>query len=109
MEGQPREVPSPHGVPVVGWVDEGTINLYPTIARQQVDLLDKGILNGVSANAIHSQLETLGLIAKSDKGRKTANKRGPDGRQGQVLVLTADALAIGERPEHEAIAQELGL
>lgn len=102
-------VNAPHGVPVVGWRDAEHICLLPAITRQQIDLLDKNLLGGLSMNAIYSQLESLELIAKRSTGQTTIAQRGLDGKSKKVLVLSAAALEPTETLDHEAIAQELGL
>ncbi|MCB0106336.1 MAG: bifunctional DNA primase/polymerase [Caldilineaceae bacterium] len=105
-----RNVTPPYNVPVVGWLDDnGAINLYPTITRQQIDEVDRHALNGMSMNAIYKQLDAMGkLFASGDKTTKT--KR--DVRTGEptrVLTLAPDALSVTEPTENEVIAEELGL
>ena len=101
-----------YGVPVIGWRDDyGNVNLIVTIVRQQVDMLDKNLLNGISMNAIYKQMETLDVIAEKGEDKTTKvkwnkfNKTSP-----RVLVLKPEALAPGgEQLEVLVQAKELGL
>lgn len=98
------EAGTPYGIPVIGWVDDNDeINLYPSIVRQQIDLVGRDVLNGMTMNAIYAQLQTMGLVVVNGT-ETTRARRGPDGRTARVLVLKPEAL--GER---EATAEELGL
>ncbi|MEZ4682218.1 MAG: DUF927 domain-containing protein [Caldilineaceae bacterium] len=103
---RPDEKGSPHGIPVIGWIDgSGEINLYPTIVIQQIDAVGRDALNGLSMNAIYTQLATLGKIAATGTdGKTTRLRRSPDGKVVRVLVMKPEALG-----EYLATAEELGL
>lgn len=105
-----RNVSAPYGVPVVGWIDDdGSINLYPAITREQIDKVDPDALNSMSMNAIYKQLQQMGKIAIKGANSTAVRRDMRTSKPTRVLILAADALSIAPPTEQEVIAEELGL
>jgi hypothetical protein len=88
---------------VIGWqAEDGSAYLAPALARAAAEAVlgDDG-LNGISNQALYSQLASLGLLASQDADRRTKKLRaGP--LTGNVLHLTAAALQeAGDEFEEE--------
>jgi hypothetical protein len=90
---------------LVGWQDTDGIYLMPSVARRAVEAL-VGDLNGISALALHKQLDALGVISSKNKGRYTKNKR-VNGKVQQTLHIRKDALANEEYKSGAEIAAEI--
>jgi hypothetical protein len=88
---------------MIGWeAEDGGAYLMPALARAAVEaVLGADGLNGISSQALYSQLESLGLLATHDTDRRTKKLRaGP--LTDNVLHLTAAAL----RPDGEDTPEE---
>ena len=105
-----RNISSPYGVPVIGWIDDdGSINLYPSITREQIDRVDPNALNSMSMNAIYKQLEQMGKLVAKGSTSTAVRYDVRTSKPTRVLILAADALNIATPTEQEIIAEELGL
>jgi hypothetical protein len=88
---------------MIGWeAEDGGAYLVPALARAAVEaVLGADGLNGISSQALYSQLASLGLLAGHDADRRTRKLRtGP--LTDNVLHLTAAAL----RPDGEDTPEE---
>jgi len=99
----------PHGIPTIGWYDgDSNICLYPDLAKQAVEMVDRDALNGMTKNSLYAQLKTLDALAVyGGDGKSTVPSRDPVTRKlSRVLVIKSDVLS-----EEEALvtAEEIGL
>jgi hypothetical protein len=78
---------------MIGWAaEDGGVYLLPTLARAAVEaVLGVDGLNGISSQALYSQLASLGLLATHDADRRTKKQRAGL-LTDNVLHLTAAAL-----------------
>jgi len=90
---------------LIGWQDSTGVFLMPGVARRAVEHL-VGNLNGISSLALNKQLDALGVIASTNKGRYTKNKR-INGKVEQTLHLKLDAIATEDYQSGAEIAQEM--
>jgi len=90
---------------LIGWQDAGGAYLMPGVTRRFVEHL-VGDLNGISSLALNKQLSALGVIASTNKGRYTKNKR-INGKVQQILHLHLDAIAQEDHPSGAEIAEEM--
>lgn len=87
-------LPAAEGDPgrVIGWTDKDGTYLLPALARAAVEMvLGADGLNGISNQALYSQLASLGLLADHDADRHTRKLRAGVGTD-NVLHLVAAAL-----------------
>jgi putative DNA primase/helicase len=101
---------APHGVPVIGWYDgESNLCLYPDLAIQAVETVNRDALNGMTKNSLYAQLKTLDALATVGRdGKSTVPLYDPvTGKRPRVLVLKSSALEEGE--SHMVTAEEIGL
>jgi hypothetical protein len=90
---------------MIGWAaEDGGAYLLPALARTAVEaVLGADGLNGISSQALYSQLASLGLLATHDADRRTKKQRAGL-LTDNVLHLTAAALRQdGKEPPEEEL------
>jgi hypothetical protein len=88
---------------VIGWTaEDGSAYLLPALARTAAEtVLGADGLNGISNQALYSQLASLGVLADHEAGRHTAKLRSGV-LTGNVLHLAPAAAAAGRGARRRA-------
>jgi hypothetical protein len=99
----------PQGTPTIGWYDgDGNLCLYPDLAIQAIEMVNRDLLNGLSKNTLYAQLRTIDALATvSRDGKSTIPLYDPVTRKrSRVLVIKLSAL---DQEEALVTAEEIGL
>ena len=83
---------------MIGWSDgQGGAYLLPDVAKEKIEKVAPGTLNGLSAKALYAQLESLGYIASRNRDENLKSIR-EGGTVTRTLHLNAKAM-MGEGDE----------